>query len=257
MKRCALGKFCLALVAAIAALAGPMAAAAQDASNWDYEGKRGSIVWGKLDPSYSACAKGHEQSPVNIRDARLNKALQPLEFHYIASSITLENTGHTIRATPIKGSYMVANGVRYDLISFEFHHPSEHAIKGKLTDMDVDLIHKSSDGQIAILNVQLLEDRGSPNAVLASLWPQLPEKPGTSAKVTDMVNPAGFVPSDPGYWTYTGSLTTPPCTEGVHWFVFEQPLSISRDQLRKFAALYKVNSRPLQDIGKRKIEADE
>jgi carbonic anhydrase len=105
--------------------------------------------------------------------------------------------------------------------------------------------------------VQLVEDRGAANAVMATLWPQLPEKPGATTKVTDMVNPAGFIPSDPGYWTYMGSLTTPPCTEGVRWFVFEQPLSISRDQLRKFAALYSVNSRPLQDIGKRKIEADE
>jgi carbonic anhydrase len=247
----------LVLLAATAVLAGPLAAWSQDSTPWDYEGKRGSLVWGKLDPSYSACSKGHEQSPVDIRGAHLDKSLQPLEFHYIAGSVTLENTGHTIRAIPAKGSYLVANGVRYDLVDFEFHRPSEHPIKGKLTDMDVDLMHKSADGKVAILNVQLLEDRGAPNAVLATLWPHLPEKPGVTEKVTEFVNPAGFVPSDPGYWTYMGSLTTPPCTEGVRWFVFEQPLSIGREQLRKFAALYKVNSRPMQDIGKRKIEADE
>jgi carbonic anhydrase len=250
-------RFSLVLLTASAVLAGPLAALAQDSTSWDYEGKHGAMVWGKLDPSYAACSKGHEQSPVDIRGARLDKALQPLEFHYIAGSVTLQNTGHTIRAIPARGSYMVANGVRYDLVSFEFHHPSEGAVRGKLTDMDVDLLHKSADGKIAILNVQLVEDRGAANAVMATLWPQLPEKPGDTTKVTDMVNPAGFIPSDPGYWTYMGSLTTPPCTEGVRWFVFEQPLSISRDQLRKFAALYSVNSRPLQDIGKRKIEADE
>jgi carbonic anhydrase len=243
--------------AVCAVLLGPLAALAQDLAPWVYEGKRGTLEWGKLDPSYSACSKGHEQSPVDIRGARLNKALQPLEFHYIAGSVTLENTGHTIRAYPAKGSYVVASGVRYDLVDFEFHHPSETAVKGKLTDMDVDLIHKSADGKIAILNLQLLEDRNSSNAVIATLWPHLPEKPGASEKVAEFVNPAGFVPADPGYWTYTGSLTAPPCTEGVRWFVFEQPLSISREQLRKFAALYKINSRPLQDIGKRKIEADE
>jgi carbonic anhydrase len=92
---------------------------------------------------------------------------------------------------------------------------------------------------------------------MATLWPHLPLTPGATAKVTEFVNPAGFVPQDPGYWTYMGSLTAPPCTEGVRWFVFEQPLAVSREQLRRFAALYKVNSRPLQDIGKRKIEADE
>jgi carbonic anhydrase len=250
-------RFGLVLLVASAALAGPLAAWAQDSTPWDYEGKRGTLVWGKLDPSYSACSKGHEQSPIDIRNARLDKALQPLEFHYIAGSVTLENTGHTIRVIPARGGYMVANGVRYDLVDFEFHHPSEGAVKGKLTDMDVDLVHKSPDGKMAILNVQLVEDRGGANAVMATLWPHLPEKPGTTATVTEFVNPAGFIPEDPGYWTYMGSLTAPPCTEGVRWFVFEQPLAVSRDQLRKFAALYKVNSRPMQDIGKRKIEADE
>jgi len=245
-----------ALALGTATLAG-LGAAAQSTTPWDYEGKRGALVWGKLDPSYSACSKGHEQSPVDIRNARLNKALVPLEFHYMAGPVTLENTGHTIRAIPPGGSYMVANGVRYDLVEFDFHHPGESAVKGKLTDMDVDLVHKGADGKFAILAVNLVEDRGAPNAVMATLWPHLPEKVGGTEKVTEMVNPAGFVPADPGYWTYIGSLTAPPCTEGVHWFVFEQPLSVSREQLRKFAALYKVNSRPLQDIGKRKIEADE
>ncbi len=244
------------LVLGMAALAA-LDAAAQTSTQWDYEGKRGALVWGKLDPSFSACSKGHEQSPIDIRNAHLDKALQPLEFHYRSGPVTLENTGHTIRAIPAAGSYMVANGMRYDLMDFEFHHPSEGAVKGKLTDMDVDLVHKSADGKVAIVNLQLLEDRGAPNAVLATLWPYLPEKPGVTEKVTEFVNPAGFVPSDPGYWTYMGSLTAPPCTEGVRWFVFEQPLSIGRDQLRKFAALYTVNSRPLQDTGKRKIEADE
>jgi carbonic anhydrase len=247
----------LAALTLITASLAALGAAAQTATPWDYEGKHGALVWGKLDPGYSACSKGHEQSPIDIRGAHLDKALQPLEFHYIAGSVTLENTGHTIRATPASGGYMVANGVRYDLVAFEFHHPSEGAVKGKLTDMDVDLVHRSADGKVAILNVPLLEDRGAANAVMATLWPHLPEKPGDTAKVTEFVNPAGFVPADPGYWTYMGSLTAPPCTEGVRWFVFEQPLAISREQLRKFAALYKVNSRPMQDTGKRKIEADE
>jgi carbonic anhydrase len=247
----------LATLALTAATLAGLAAPAQTTTPWDYEGNRGALVWGKLDPSYSACSKGHEQSPIDIRGARLNKSLLPLEFHYIAGSVTLENIGHTIRAYPAKGSYMVANGERYELVSFEFHHPSEGSVRGKLTDMDVDLLHQSADGKIAILNLQLVEDRGAANAVMATLWPHLPEKPGATAKVTEFVNPAGFVPADPGYWTYMGSLTAPPCTEGVRWFVFEQPLSISRDQLRRFAALYKVNSRPMQEIGKRKIEADE
>jgi len=224
---------------------------------WDYEGKRGALNWGKLDPAFRACSQGREQSPIDIRGARLNKALQPIQFHYIAGPVTLENDGHTIVAHVDPGSYMVAGGVRYDLIGFDFHHPSEEAVKGKLSDMEVHLMHKSADGKLAVLAVRLAEDISSPNAVLASLWPHLPTTAGATEKVADMVSAGGLLPADRGYWTYMGSLDTPPCTEGVRWFVFEQELSLSRSQLRTFAALFKVNTRPLQDAHGRRIEANE
>ncbi len=124
------------------------------------------------------------------------------------------------------GSYIVVGGVRYDLQQFDFHHPSETAVSGKLTDLGVQLLHKSADGKMVIIEVRLAMDRGNPNAVLAMLWPHLPKKPGTTEKVTDMVNAGGFLPADRGYWTYMGSLSTPPCTEGVRWFVYEQEISL-------------------------------
>jgi carbonic anhydrase len=245
--------------AAIAALVFGVAAmaAAQTTAHWDYEGKAGALVWGKLDPAYTVCLQGHEQSPIDIRGAHLNKALQPIEFHYIAGPVKLENDGHTIAAHVNPGSYIVVGGVRYDLVEFDFHHPSEETVKGKLTDMDIHLTHKSADGKLAVVAVRLVEDIGSPNAVLATLWPHLPTAAGATEKVTDMVNPGGLLPADRGYWTYTGSLSTPPCTEGVRWFVFEQELTLSRDQLRAFAAIFKVNTRPLQDPHGRRIEANE
>jgi carbonic anhydrase len=225
---------------------------------WDYEGKRGTIVWGKLDPAYRACSQGHEQSPIDIRGARLNPALKPIEFHYISGPVTLENTGHTIVVHVDPGSYIVANGVRYDLIQFHFHHPAEEAIKGKISDMDIHLVHRSADGKQAVIALRLAEDLTTPpNAVLSTLWPHLPAKPGTTAKVTDFINPGGLLPADRGYWTYAGSLTEPPCTEGVQWFVYEQDMTLSREQLRAFAALFKMNSRPIQDAHGRRIEADE
>ena len=217
-------------------------AAAQTTAHWDYEGKHGALAWGRLDPAYKACSQGREQSPIDIRGAHLNKALQPIEFHYIAGAVTLENNGHTIEVRVNPGSYIVAGGVRYELVQFDFHHPSEEAVKGKLTDMDVHLVHKSADGKLAVVAVRLTEDVGKPNAVLATLWPRLPRTAGAS---------------DRGYWTYMGSLTVPPCTEGVRWFVLEQDMGLSRDQLRTFAAIFKVNSRPLQDSHGRRIEANE
>ena len=231
--------------------------AAQSTAPWGYQGKTGPAFWGKLSPSYQACSSGHEQSPMDIRGARLNKALKPIEFHYIAGPMTLVNDGHTIQVKVDPVSYIVAGGVRYELVGFEFHHPSEHTVKSNLSDMEIDLVHRSADGKLAIVAVRLNEDRGFPNATLATLWEHLPTAPGKSAKITDMVDAAGLLPADRGYWTYQGSELTPPCSEGVQWFLFEQELSISRDQFRAFANLFKLNTRPLQNPRGRKIQADE
>jgi carbonic anhydrase len=238
-------------------LVGVVTVAAAQTAPWDYEGKRGALVWGKLDPTYKICSQGHEQSPIDIRGARLDKALQPIEFHYIAGPVRMENDGHTVVVHVDPGSYIVAGGVRYELEQFGFHHPGETSVKGKLTDMDVELLHKSTDGKVAVVVVRLAEEIGSANAVLSTLWAHLPKTAGQKEKVTDMVNAGGLLPADRGYWTYSGSLTAPPCTEGVRWFVFEQEISIGRDQLRAFGAMFKVNSRPLQDAHGRRIEANE
>lgn len=234
-----------------------LTAAAQTNTNWSYEGKTGPLNWGKLDRAYKACSDGHEQSPINIRGAHLNKSLQPIEYHYIGGAITLENDGRTIIAHVRPGSYIVADGVRYDLKWFDFHHPSEEAVNGKLTDMDVHLFHESADGKMAMIAVRFALDRGEANSLLAALWPHLPTTPGTTAKIADMINPGGFLPEDRGYWTYVGSLTTPPCTEGVHWYVYEEALSMSLSQVRTFDRLFHINSRELQDAHGRHIQANE
>ena len=165
-----------------------VAQTAAQTTPWDYEGKRGALVWGKLDPAFKVCSQGHQQSPIDIRGARLNKALQPIEFHYIAGPVRLENDGHTIVVHVDPGSYIVAGGVRYDLVQFDFHHPGETPVKGKLTDMDVQLTHRSAEGELAMVVVRLNEDAGNPNAVLATLWAHLPKTAGETQKVPDMVS---------------------------------------------------------------------
>jgi carbonic anhydrase len=232
-----------------------VSAQANAGADWGYEGKKGPLNWGRLDPAYRECSAGKEQSPIDIRGAHLNKSLRPIEFHYISGGMSLVNNGHTVLVTPPAGSYIVVNGVRYDLIQFHFHHPGEEAVKGNLPDISVHLVHKSAEGKFAVIAVRLNEGNG--NAVLAALWPHLPATVGGTDKMTESMSPAGLLPTDRGYWTYEGSLTAPPCTEGVRWFVFEQQVEISRDQLKAFAALYKVNSRMLQAPHGRKIEASE
>jgi carbonic anhydrase len=232
-------------------------AAAQNGAYWNYEGHTGPLVWGKIDPAYQACSKGHEQSPLDIRGARLNKALEPLAFHYVAGPMTLVNTGRGIVARVDPGSWMETGGVRYQLVELDFHHPSEHPVKNKLSDMEIDLVHRSDDGKQAIVAVRLNEDRGNPNALLSALWEHLPKTPDSTARITDMVSAGGLLPADRGYWTYTGSELTPPCAEGVLWFVFENSITVSREQLRAFTALFRMNTRPLQDLHGRRIEGNE
>jgi carbonic anhydrase len=229
--------------------------AQQGGANWTYDGKTGPLNWGRLDPAYKACSSGKEQSPIDIRGAHLDKALQPIEFHYLSGTMALVNTGHTVQVTPPPGSYIVTGGTRYDLVQFHFHHPGEEAVKGKLPDMSLHLVHKSADGKIAVVAVRLNE--GNANAILAALWEHLPKTVGGTDKVPDSMNPAGLLPTDRRYWTYEGSLTAPPCTEGVRWFIFEQEVEVSRDQLKAFATLYKVNSRMEQSAHGRKIEASQ
>jgi len=233
----------------------PMGAVAQAGASWSYEGKQGPLNWSRLDPAYKACANGKEQSPIDIRGARLDKSLPPIEFHYVSGGMTLVNNGHTVQVTPAAGSYIVVGGVRYDLVQFHFHHPGEESVKGKLPDMNIHFVHKSADGKLAVVAVRLNE--GNANAVLAALWEHLPKTAGATDKMTESMSPAGLLPTDRGYWTYEGSLTAPPCTEGVRWFIFEQQMELSRDQLKSFAALYKVNSRLQQPTHGRKIEASE
>lgn len=246
----------LCLLLSVASLAGAQAAA-PGSTPWSYEGRNGPLNWGKLDPAYRACSEGHAQSPVDIRGAHLNTALKPLAFHYLAGPVTLENTGNLIVVHVDPGSYMLADGVRYELKRLEIHRPSEHAVKGKLTDMDVEMVNAGADGKTAIVAVRLTQDLDQPNATLAMLWAHLPTQPHTSQKVTAFVNPEGFLPADPGYWTYMGSLTTPPCTEGVRWFVLQQNVAASRDQVRALQRLFRIASRPLQELHGRKIEASE
>jgi carbonic anhydrase len=244
------------LIALPFSLAAQAAAPTTDsAPHWDYTGKLGPEGWAKIDPSFRTCGTGHLQSPLDIRGVKLNKALKPIEFHYIAGPASLVNTGHTVQVRIPPGSYIIANGVRYDLVQFHFHHPSEETVKGKLSDMVIHLVHQSKDGKFAVIAIRMNE--GAPNAVLASLWEHLPKTTGATDKTTEEINPAGLLPIDRGYWTYTGSLTAPPCTEGVQWFIFEQEKELSREQLRAFAALYKFNARPLQNPHGRKIEASE
>jgi carbonic anhydrase len=245
----------------IAVLGFSVAVVAQQAAtppagpDWGYYGKKGPYGWSKLDPAYSACSKGKLQSPIDIRSAKRNPALQPIDFHYVSGPVTLVNTGHTIRINVAPGGYINFNGTRYDLVEFHFHHPAEDLVEGKLSDMVIDLVHKNAAGQLAIIAVRLNE--GRVNGSLAALWPSLPQTTGATASIQDSFNPLGLLPANRNYWNYVGSITVPPCTEGVQWLFMQNPTELAQDQLETFARLYPDNARPLQSKNGRKIESSQ
>jgi carbonic anhydrase len=222
---------------------------------WTYDGRLGALRWDKLNPDWRVCANGKRQSPINIHKVRLDKTLPPIQFHYLSGTMKLINDGHTVRVTPPEGSYITIGGVRYDLVEFHFHHPGEEVIDNTLSDMSVQFVHRGTNGKTVILAVELNE--GNANAILAGLWEQLPKSVGATGTTTIMLNPVGLIPTDRGYWSYTGSLTEPPCTEGVQWYVFQNPVSLSREQLNAFGALFKRNTRPEQLAHGRHVEASE
>jgi carbonic anhydrase len=255
----ALRIFLIAILILISAASAQQAAApastAQSGADWGYYGKKGPYNWGKLDPSYSACSKGKLQSPIDIRNAKPDPTLQPIEFHYLSGPVQMVNTGHTVRINTTPGSYIISGGVRYDLVEFHFHHPAEDLVDGKLSDMVIDLVHKNSDGHLAIIAVRLNE--GRVNGALAALWPRLPRTPGATVAIQEPFNPLGLLPADRRYWSFPGSITVPPCTEPVSWLSMQTPTELSQDQLDAFARLYPDNARPVQATRKREIRASQ
>ena len=221
---------------------------------WTYDGARGSEHWAELDPQYAACS-GMQQSPVDIRNAQ-KADLPALRFDYKSATLDyVSNNGATIRVNypaPGSGDFLVVGDMRYQLTQFHFHRPSEERINGKGYDMVLHLMHQSSDGKIAGVAVMLTA--GSANAAIEKLWAHMPKSEGDEAVAGLEINPAQMLPASAGYYTYVGSQTAPPCTEGVTWFVLKVPVEISAAQIETFAKLYPHDVRPIQPLNGRVVK---
>ncbi len=241
----------------LALLLAPAGLRAQWKTPWSYEGATGAAHWGDLDPAYAACKDGKEQSPIDIRNAEKTE-LPAITFEYISGPLKyLINNGYTIRVNyhdaPGSGSFLIAGGKRYHLTQFHFHRPSEEYIHGKPYDMVVHLMHESSDGKVA--GVAVLLKTGSANATIQQLWDHMPMVKGNEEEIAGVeIHPAGLLPRDPAYYMYMGSLTAPPCTEEVTWFVLKTPVDISAEQINAFAKLYPHDVRPLQPLNGRAVK---
>ncbi|WP_030147870.1 carbonic anhydrase [Mycetocola saprophilus] len=232
----------------------PSASAPTGAAAWSYSGATDPGHWGDVS---ATCATGTAQSPININTADLNREpAQAPEIHYQASIFEVENNGHTIEAAPANhtDNYVVINGTQYFLQQFHLHTTSEHTIDGKHADLELHLVNKSADGAVAVLGV--LFNAGEANQALAGLFDSMPKYVSADdhpEPIPGTLNPADLFPAGSEVLEYEGSLTTPPCTEGVHWNVYQTPGAISAEQLSAFQALYPKNARPVQDLDGRSV----
>lgn len=238
-------------IAATAAAFGP--ASAEQHHHWSYSGEGGPSHWAQLDARNAACGAGKSQSPVDIRTQSVRRTPLPkLVFNYRAAPLHIIDNGHSIQIDVEPGSSLKVGDDSYELIQFHFHHPSEELIDGKRSEMVAHLVHRNSEGGLAVVAVLLRA--GQPNSTVEALWSHLPRQKEHEADFKDiLINPAGLLPMDRSYFTYTGSLTTPPCTEGVRWLVLRSPLTLSKQEIAVFAKLYPNDARPVQKLNGRKV----
>jgi carbonic anhydrase len=225
---------------------------AGDRTHWSYDGSGGPSHWATLETEYAACA-GKSQSPVEIRTHDVQaENLPALMFQYRPAPLRIVDNGHSIQVNYAPGSSLLLNGTPYELVQFHFHRPSEEVIDGKRFAMVVHLVHRDARGRLVVVAVPL--EQGRENPLIETLWRNLPQTKGKEVDRTDvMINAASLLPATRGYFAYSGSLTTPPCSEGVRWAVLKTPLSISQREVDKFAVRYTNNARPVQPLNGRQI----
>jgi len=221
--------------------------------HWSYAGESGPSHWGSLAPEYALCATGHSQSPINLTNP-VEKDLPNIDFHYQPTPVEIVNNGHTIQVNCAPGSFMIIDGVRYDLVQFHFHSPSEHEIAGKRSEAELHLVHKSEAGALAVVGVMI--EMGAYNPHFDPVWKNLPTHDGPATKTNASINAIDLLPADQRTIRYEGSLTTPPGTEGVKWNLMVEPITLSREQLSEFRHIFNGNNRPVQELNGRVIVKD-
>lgn len=238
--------------------------------HWSYiDGLEGPDNWGNLGRANLACLKGKTQSPININlDNAVKVDLDPLEFDYRPSQLAITDNGHTILVNYGEGSNLMIEGRQYRLVQFHFHKPSEEAINGERMDMVVHLVHQHHEGNLAVVAVLLTTKMPSAtrkswwgseaekgNPLIQTLWSNIPLiKERTDTPIGVIINASQLLPQDREYFTYMGSLTTPPCSENVRWFVMKNPIQVSEEQVKSFGQIYPMNARPIQPKGERIVK---
>jgi len=221
--------------------------------HWSYAGETGPSHWGELTEEFATCATGRRQSPIDLAGPT-PRDLPDVVFDYRPSPARILNNGHTIQVEVDPGNRIEVDGDGYELVQFHFHAPSEHIVAGEQADAELHLVHASAEGALAVVGVLIRE--GAVNAAVDPFWDELPAAPASARALDEEVLLEALLPSDRTIVRYDGSLTTPPCTEGVRWFVMTGTVELSRDQLAALTSIIAGNRRPVQPRNERAIEVD-
>ena len=233
--------------------------------HWGYEPEDGPNMWGSMDADWILCAEGLNQSPIDLVNT-VEIALPSVEIHTPSDQevavlnqkgvIDALDNGHTIQINTKGPEKMRVGEQTYALVQFHFHAPSEHTVDGEHFPMEMHLVHQADDGALAVVGVMIKE--GAPNPSIAPLWAQLAEAPGTEAtlRIPAEFGEHLFTGEASGVYHYDGSLTTPPCSEGVKWYIRNTPTQLSKQQIAAFTAVYDHNNRPVQVLNNRTLYLD-
>ncbi|MRI83410.1 MAG: carbonic anhydrase [Nitratiruptor sp.] len=217
---------------------------------WSYHGATGPSHWGDLDPNFLMCKIGSNQSPVNLH--RFIQAQLPrLKVVYRGNAMEVLNDGHSVKVTTIGSNEIVVDGIPFNLVQFHFHTPSEHTLQGRSFPMEAHFVHQSPSGELLV--VALFFEEGHYNKALEKILNDLDGHVGVKSHLKEMFNPGELFPRKLDYYRYSGSLTTPPCSEGVRWIVLKERVEASQDQIQRFQEVMGENNRPTQPLKARTI----
>jgi len=222
-----------------------------DDSHWSYTGDNGPAHWADISKKFRLCGSGREQSPINISGAKTAN-LPAIQFDYKPGNLEMLNNGHTVLMKRAKGNSITVGDEKYELLQLHFHTPGENTVDGKAYPMEMHLVHRNAKGKLMVVGV--FTRVGAKNMILDKAWQHMPQQPGDKKKVASVsINAADLLPADRSYYSFDGSITIPPCFEGVKWIVLKTPIEVSDEQIKQFSRVVGVNARPVQPVYSRTL----
>lgn len=241
----------ICVIAAMSAGTNGLRAESEEHRTWDYGLDLGPERWAGINPDFSSCAAGRQQSPIDI-SGEMAASSTPISFDYEAGEASIVNNGHTVQVNVAPGNELTFGDGSYELLQFHFHTPSETTFEGLHYPLEAHFVHRNAEGQLAVVAVMVRGGAAGPIDTLA-----IPEQAGEPEAMGPAVNPRDFLPEETGYISFDGSLTTPPCSEGVRWIVLKSPVTTEPHVLSRFAATLGRNNRPTHPLNGRMLQASE